>query len=137
MGIGPRAAAVIGAREMFFAVISTTATLAAVFVPISFLPGQAGGLFREFGYVLAAAVVISSFIALTLCPMLAATFLKAHEDERKPGFFTRGIRWIGGSWRAFTPSPCACASPFRSSWSRRRPCFPSAPIPSSRPCPRS
>ncbi|WAP69532.1 efflux RND transporter permease subunit [Jiella pelagia] len=96
MGVKPRAAAVIGAREMFFAVVSTTATLAAVFVPISFLPGQAGGLFKEFGYVLAAAVVISSFIALTLCPMLAATFLKAREDEGKPGIFARAIRWFGG-----------------------------------------
>ncbi|TFF23094.1 efflux RND transporter permease subunit [Jiella endophytica] len=95
MGARPRAAAVIGAREMFFAVVSTTATLAAVFVPISFLPGQAGGLFKEFGYVLAAAVIISSFIALTLCPMLAATFLKAHEDERRPGVIARGIRWCG------------------------------------------
>ncbi|MBO0663994.1 efflux RND transporter permease subunit [Jiella sp. MQZ9-1] len=95
MGAKPRAAAVIGAREMFFAVVSTTATLAAVFVPISFLPGQAGGLFREFGYVLAAAVVISSFIALTLCPMLAANFLKAREDERRPGIFAKTMRWIG------------------------------------------
>nr|WP_304363607.1 efflux RND transporter permease subunit [Jiella sp. LLJ827] len=95
MGATPQAAAVIGAREMFFAVISTTATLAAVFVPISFLPGQAGGLFQEFGYVLAAAVVISSFIALTLCPMLAATFLKPREEEKKPGVFARSIRGIG------------------------------------------
>ncbi|MCE7026712.1 efflux RND transporter permease subunit [Jiella avicenniae] len=101
MGAKPRAAAVIGAREMFFAVVSTTATLAAVFVPISFLPGQAGGLFKEFGYVLAAAVVISSFIALTLCPMLAATFLKAREDEAKPGFFARGIRWVGARLAGF------------------------------------
>src|SRR5690606_24553105 len=46
-GLGPRAAAVLGAREVFFAVVATTLTLIAVFVPISFLPGQAGGLFRE------------------------------------------------------------------------------------------
>ncbi|HEX2019495.1 MAG TPA: efflux RND transporter permease subunit [Aurantimonas sp.] len=95
MGARPQAAAVLGTREVFFAVISTTATLAAVFVPISFLPGQAGGLFREFGFVLAIAVVISSFIALTLCPMLAANFLKAREDERAPGFFQNGMRWLG------------------------------------------
>ena len=95
MGARPHAAAVIGTREVFFAVISTTATLAAVFVPISFLPGTAGGLFREFGFVLAIAVVISSFIALTLCPMLAAHFLKAREDERRPGWFQRTMRWLG------------------------------------------
>lgn len=71
-GMGPRAAAVLGARQVFFAVIATTATLAAVFVPLSFLPGTAGALFTEFGYVLAIAVVISSFVALTLCPMMAS-----------------------------------------------------------------
>ncbi|MEF2071765.1 efflux RND transporter permease subunit [Consotaella aegiceratis] len=96
MGAKPQAAAVIGTREVFFAVISTTATLAAVFVPISFLPGQAGGLFREFGFVLAIAVTISSFIALTLCPMLASKLLKEHEHERKPGPFARGMGWAGG-----------------------------------------
>ncbi len=68
----PLAAAVIGTRQVFFAVLATTATLVAVFVPIAFLPGQAGRLFTEFGFVLAIAVVISSFVALTLCPMLAS-----------------------------------------------------------------
>ncbi|MCG6122371.1 MAG: efflux RND transporter permease subunit [Microvirga sp.] len=75
-GLGPRAAAVLGAREVFFAVVATTATLAAVFVPISFLPGTAGKLFSEFGYVLAASVMLSSFVALTLVPMLASRMLK-------------------------------------------------------------
>ncbi len=70
-GAGKRAAAVLGTREIVFAVIATTATLAAVFVPISFLPGQAGQLFSEFGFVLAFSVLISSFVALTLCPMLS------------------------------------------------------------------
>ncbi|TIV05341.1 MAG: efflux RND transporter permease subunit, partial [Mesorhizobium sp.] len=56
-GMGPRAAAVLGAQEVFFAVIATTLTLVAVFVPISFLPGQTGGLFREFGFVLAISVL--------------------------------------------------------------------------------
>jgi HAE1 family hydrophobic/amphiphilic exporter-1 len=95
MGARPAAAAVLGTRQVFFAVISTTATLAAVFIPISFLPGAAGGLFREFGFVLAVAVVISSFIALTLCPMLASKFLKAREDERPPGWFKRGVQGFG------------------------------------------
>ncbi|WP_375202039.1 efflux RND transporter permease subunit [Hyphococcus sp.] len=70
MGAGKRAAAVLGTREIVFAVLSTTATLAAVFIPISFLPGQAGKLFSEFGFVLAFAVIASSFVALTLCPVL-------------------------------------------------------------------
>lgn len=72
MGLGPRAAAVIGTREVFFAVVATTAVLAAVFVPIAFLPSTAGRLFREFGGVLAAAVIISSFVALSLVPALTA-----------------------------------------------------------------
>lgn len=71
-GLGAKAAAVIGARQVFFAVIATTLTLIAVFVPISFLPGDAGRLFTEFGFVLAVTVVISSFVALTICPMLAS-----------------------------------------------------------------
>ncbi|MEM6462809.1 MAG: efflux RND transporter permease subunit [Pseudomonadota bacterium] len=71
-GDGKHAAAVRGTREVFFAVLATTATLAAVFIPISFLPGTVGQLFSEFGFVLAIAVAISSFVALTLVPMLAA-----------------------------------------------------------------
>ena len=80
-GLGPRAAAVLGTRQVVFAVITTTATLAAVFVPISFLPGQAGGLFREFGFTLAIAVLISSFVALTLCPVLASRLLRPPPAE--------------------------------------------------------
>ncbi|MFC3076419.1 efflux RND transporter permease subunit [Shinella pollutisoli] len=75
-GLGPRAAAVLGTLEVFFAVIATTATLVAVFLPLSFLPGQTGRLFREFGFVLAFAVLLSSFVALSLCPMLASRMLK-------------------------------------------------------------
>ena len=62
----------IGTQQVFFAVLATTATLVAVFVPISFLPSTAGRLFREFGFMLAATVIISSFVALTLCPMIAS-----------------------------------------------------------------
>ncbi|MFC3095144.1 efflux RND transporter permease subunit [Alteromonas sediminis] len=72
MGLGAKAAAVIGTREVFFAVVATTAVLVAVFLPIAFLPSTAGRLFREFGGVLAAAVIISSLVALTLVPALKA-----------------------------------------------------------------
>ncbi|NTJ42755.1 efflux RND transporter permease subunit [Agrobacterium larrymoorei] len=89
-GMGPRAAAVLGTQEVFFAVIATTATLAAVFIPLSFLPGQLGGLFREFGFVLAFAVGLSSIVALTLCPMLASRMLKNNvEDQTGP------LAWFG------------------------------------------
>ncbi|MEQ6203442.1 efflux RND transporter permease subunit [Sulfitobacter sp. HNIBRBA2951] len=90
-GMGAFAAAAAGTNEVFFAVISTTATLAAVFIPISFLPGQAGGVFSEFGFVLAFAVTLSSITALTLAPVLAA-FLDpgkpnggTDQTQHKPG----------------------------------------------------
>ncbi|MDG5746809.1 efflux RND transporter permease subunit [Qipengyuania sp. XHP0207] len=80
-GLGRRAAAVVGTRQVFFAVIATTAVLVSVFLPISFLPSQAGRLFREFGFVLSVAVIISSFVALSLVPALAAKFdLTSAED---------------------------------------------------------
>ena len=81
-GLGRRAAAVVGTRQVFFAVVATTAVLVSVFLPISFLPSQAGRLFREFGFVLSVAVVISSFVALSLVPALAAKFdLTSGEKE--------------------------------------------------------
>ncbi|MEM1381152.1 MAG: efflux RND transporter permease subunit [Pseudomonadota bacterium] len=67
-----RAASVVGTSQVFFAVIATTAVLVSVFIPISFLPSQSGQLFREFGFVLGFAVIISSFVALTLVPALAS-----------------------------------------------------------------
>ncbi|MEZ5668715.1 MAG: efflux RND transporter permease subunit [Alphaproteobacteria bacterium] len=93
LGARPRAAAVIGTREVFFAVIATTATLAAVFVPISFLPGTAGRLFTEFGFVLAVAVTISSVVALSLCPMLAARLPQRGGDSQVGALFPAVGRW--------------------------------------------
>ncbi|MCY0152735.1 efflux RND transporter permease subunit [Hoeflea alexandrii] len=98
-GMGVRAAAVIGTREVFFAVITTTATLAAVFIPISFLPGQAGGLFTEFGFVLAFTVMISSVVALTLCPMLASRLIKRRDmsaAKTKPSRFVAFGGYMSG-----------------------------------------
>ncbi|WP_299309025.1 efflux RND transporter permease subunit [uncultured Croceicoccus sp.] len=87
-GMGRRAAAVVGTRQVFFAVIATTAVLVSVFVPISFLPSEAGRLFREFGFVLAVAVIISSFVALSLVPALASRFDLTSGDEA-PGRLSR------------------------------------------------
>jgi len=109
-GMGPRAAAVLGTQEVFFAVVTTTATLAAVFIPLSFLPGQTGGLFREFGFTLAMAVLLSSVVALTLCPVLASRLLRpAKADPTGP------MVWLGnrltalyrGSLRAALAAPLA------------------------------
>lgn len=82
-GMGAFAAAAAGTNEVFFAVISTTATLAAVFIPISFLPGQAGGVFSEFGFVLAFAVTLSSITALTLTPVMAAFLDPGKPDDQE------------------------------------------------------
>ncbi|MGH8192793.1 MAG: efflux RND transporter permease subunit [Woeseiaceae bacterium] len=71
-GLGARAAAVLGTRQVFFAVVTTTAVLISVFVPIAFLPSTAGRLFREFGAVLAVAVAISAFVSLSLVPAAAS-----------------------------------------------------------------
>ncbi|BBE74303.1 efflux RND transporter permease subunit [Oharaeibacter diazotrophicus] len=95
MGARARAAAVVGTREVFFAVLATTATLAAVFVPISFLPGVAGGLFREFGFVLAISVLISSVTALTFAPMLAATILGDAGRARRRSILGRIVGGAG------------------------------------------
>lgn len=70
--LGRKAAAVLGTRQVYFAVIATTAVLVSVFVPISFLPSETGRLFREFGFVLAMAVILSTFVAVSLVPALAA-----------------------------------------------------------------
>jgi hydrophobe/amphiphile efflux-1 (HAE1) family protein len=80
-GLRARAAAVIGSRQVFFAVVATTAVLVSVFVPISFLGGTTGLLFREFGIVLASAVIISSFVALTLVPAAATRLLAGSATE--------------------------------------------------------
>jgi multidrug efflux pump len=80
-GYDPRRAGVEGTREIFFAVISTTVALVAVFLPILFLGGQTGRLFREFGVTIAGAVIVSSFVALTLTPMLCTRLLKHREKQ--------------------------------------------------------
>ncbi|AWW30380.1 AcrB/AcrD/AcrF family protein [Echinicola strongylocentroti] len=80
-GEQPGKAAEQGAEEIFFAVIATTIALAAVFLPVIFLTGTTGRLFREFGVVVAGSVIISSFVALTMTPMLSSKLLKKREKH--------------------------------------------------------
>lgn len=80
-GMEPIQAGIKGTAEIFFAVISTTVALAAVFLPIMFLKGITGRLFVEFGVVIAGSVIISSFVALTLTPMLSSKILKQREKH--------------------------------------------------------
>lgn len=85
-GMRPKKAGIEGAKEIFFAVISTTVTLIAVFFPIVFMEGTTGRLFREFSMVISGAVIISSFAALTFTPMLATKLLKQRKEKNK--FYT-------------------------------------------------
>ena len=82
-GYSPIEAAIKGSNEIFFAVISISITLAAVFLPVIFLEGFVGRLFREFGVVIGAAVLISAFVSLTLTPMLNAYLMKGHQKKTK------------------------------------------------------
>lgn len=75
-GMEPMAAAYQGMREISFAVVAMTVTLAAVFVPLAFAPGRIGRLFVEFALALAGAVIVSGFVALTLSPMMSSRLLK-------------------------------------------------------------
>ena len=85
-GMSPKEAGIEGSKEIFFAVISTTVTLVAVFFPIVFLEGMTGRLFREFSIVVAGAVLISAFVALTFTPMLSTKLLK---KQNNPNWFYR------------------------------------------------
>ncbi len=82
-GMEPKEAGIEGAKEIFFAIISTTITLVAVFFPIVFMEGTTGRLFREFSIVVSGAVVISSVAALTFTPMLATKLLVKREKQSK------------------------------------------------------
>ena len=82
-GMKPKEAGIEGAKEIFFAVISTTITLVAVFFPIVFMEGQTGRLFREFSIVVSGSVIISSFAALTFTPMLATKILVRKEKKNR------------------------------------------------------
>ena len=105
-GMKPFDAGIEGAKEIFFAVLSTSITLIAVFFPIVFMEGMTGRLFREFSLVISGAVVISTFAALTITPMLASKILKRQEQQnwfyRKTepffvglnNFYSRSLDWF-------------------------------------------
>ena len=94
-GMSPKEAGIEGSKEIFFAVISTTITLVAVFFPIVFMEGTTGRLFREFSIVVSGSVIISSFAALTFTPMLATKLLKKRKEKnwfyRKTEPFFEGL----------------------------------------------
>ncbi|MDR1089795.1 MAG: efflux RND transporter permease subunit, partial [Prevotella sp.] len=97
-GMDPLRAGIEGSKEIFFAIISTTITLVAVFFPIVFLEGMTGRLFREFSIVVAGSILISAFVALTFSPMLATKILKKNDQPdwfyRKTEPFFKGINSV-------------------------------------------
>ena len=104
-GMKPFEAGIEGAKEIFFAVISTTITLVAVFFPIVFMEGTTGRLFREFSFVVAGSVIISSFAALTFTPMLATKLLV--KRERKSAFYACTEPFFAGLNRLYERSLAA------------------------------
>jgi multidrug efflux pump len=90
-GLTPFKAALKGAREISFAVVAMTLTLAAVFAPLAFTPGRTGRLFVEFALTLAGAVIVSGFVALTLTPMMCSKLLK---HQPNPSWFDRGMERV-------------------------------------------
>ncbi len=91
-GLDPFSAAIKGVREISFAVVAMTLTLAAVFAPLAFTPGRTGKLFGEFALALAGAVIVSGFVALTLAPMLSSKLLRHNPN---PSWFDRNMeRWL-------------------------------------------
>lgn len=104
-GMSPRRASIIGSKEIFLAVVSTTVTLVAIFLPIIFLEGMTGRLFREFSIVISGAVIISSFVALSFVPMLSSKLLVKQSGKDKfylrTEVFFRGMnnyydKWLRG-----------------------------------------
>ncbi len=112
-GLSARDAGVEGTKEVFLAVLATTAALVAVFLPILFLGGMIGEFFREFAVVLAGTVIISAFVAVTLTPMLCSRILHAHQHSRfyertepvftklTDGYRTVLTKFLAARWLAF------------------------------------
>lgn len=101
-GMTPMQAGIDGAREILFAIISTSITLLCVFVPIVFMQGQTGRLFREFAFVIAGAVVISTFTALTFTPMLSTKILVRR--EKKNAFYAWSEPFFEGMNKYYSKS---------------------------------
>ena len=98
-------AAINGAKQITFVVIATTLVLVSVFLPLSFMGGKTGRLFIEFGVVLSFAVIISSFVALTLTPMMCSKLLKKDEDQSERKLFIKFKKFYEASLLASQNKP--------------------------------
>ncbi len=94
MGEEPFEAALKGSKEIGFTIVSMTVSLAAVFIPILFMSGILGRLFREFAITITVAILISGVVSITLTPMLCSRFLRAHDPNKKHNWLYRVIEWF-------------------------------------------
>src|SRR5467141_4098394 len=97
-GMRPFEAALKGAREIGFTIISITFSLIAVFIPVLLMGGIVGRVFREFAVTISTAIIVSGLVSLTLTPMLCARVLKAHDPSRKENFILRWFETMFNSW---------------------------------------
>src|SRR5439155_22876138 len=104
MGEKPFEAALKGSKEIAFTILSMTVSLAAVFIPVLFMGGIVGRLFREFSVVICVAILISGFVSLTLTPMLCSRFLQPHGTEKHGPLFMTFERFFTGMHRHYESS---------------------------------
>src|SRR5436305_1068001 len=97
-GMRPFEAALKGAREIGFTIVSITFSLIAVFIPVLLMGGMVGRVFREFAVTIAVAIILSGFVSLTLTPMLCARVLKAHHENEKQFFVLRCFEAMFNTW---------------------------------------
>ncbi len=97
-GMKPYEAALKGAREIGFTILSITFSLIAVFIPVLLMGGIVGRVFREFAVTISVAILVSGFVSLTLTPMLCARVLKAHDPHHRPNFVLRWFEVMFNSW---------------------------------------
>ena len=97
-GMTPFRAAILGSREIGFTIISMTLSLVAVFIPVLFMGGVVGRIFREFAVTISVAILVSGFVSLTLTPMLCARVFQAPDHERQPNLFFRLTERMFEAW---------------------------------------
>src|SRR6202790_690331 len=105
MGEKPLEAALNGSREIGFTIVSMTLSLAAVFIPVLFMSGILGRLFREFSVTICVAILISGVVSVTLTPMLCSRFLRSADEQKRSWFYRVTERFFEGMLRAYDHTP--------------------------------
>ena len=124
MGEDPLTASLVGSREIGFTIVSMTLSLAAVFIPVLFMGGVLGRLFREFSVTICVAILISGVVSVTLTPMLCSRFLKKPTSaRRRAGSTARPSAFFDGCCTATTARCRSCCATGRSPWRRSSPCW--------------